>query len=257
MEVKFMDFEHKCGIYMCTCIENNKSYIGQSQDVKLRKCQHLSALRYNKHWNKYLQNAYNKYGEDKFVWEVLEYCDECDLDPKEIYWISYYDTYRNGFNANEGGLSNRNFDRTDEFKSMMSDKLKQSWDNDEERHKQFSERMMGENNPMFGKYGSLNPAYGKDHSGEKGGMYGKHQSEESKELNRIAHLGANNKMSKSVVCEETQVIFASQGEAGRAMHCDSSSINKCCRGVIKTAGGYHWRYATQEEIESLHKTHTA
>ena len=94
-----MDFEHKCGIYMCTCIKNNKSYIGQSQDVKLRKCQHLSALRYNKHWNKYLQNAYNKYGEDKFVWEVLEYCDECDLDPKEIYWISYYDTYRNGFNA--------------------------------------------------------------------------------------------------------------------------------------------------------------
>ena len=252
-----MEFEHKSGIYICTCVENGKSYIGQSKDVKLRKCQHLSALRYNKHWNKYLQNSYNKYGEGSFRWEVLEYCDECDLGPKEIYWISYYNTFENGFNANIGGLTNRNFERTDEFKSMLSDVLKKSWDNNDERRKEASERMQGDKNPMYGRRGALNPAYGKDHSGEKNGMYGKHHSEESKELNRKAHTGINNKMSKPVVCEETQVIFASQGEAGRVMHCDSTTINKCCKGVKKTAGGYHWRYATEEEIEFLKQTYIA
>ena len=30
-----MEFEHKSGIYMCTCSGNGKSYIGQAQDVKI------------------------------------------------------------------------------------------------------------------------------------------------------------------------------------------------------------------------------
>ena len=250
-----MEFEHKSGIYMCTCNINGRSYIGQSSDVKLRKCRHLSELRSNRHFNQHLQNAYNKYKEYNFSWTVLEYCDENDLDNREMYWISYYDTYKNGFNANEGGAANRNFERTDEFKQTLSVILKESWANADDRRKEFSERMLGENNPMFGKCGSLNPAYGKDHSGENNGMYGKHHTEEAKELNRQAHLGKKNKMSKPVVCIETGEIFASQGEAGRAKKCDSSIINKCCRGVKKTAGGYHWRYATQEEI--LNQTHIA
>lgn len=37
----------------------------------------------------------------------------------------------------------------------------------------------------------------------------------------------------------------------------SSTINKCCKGVKKTAGGFHWRYATEEEIKFLKQTHIA
>lgn len=250
-----MEFEHRSGIYMCTCIVNGKSYIGQSKDVKLRKCQHLSELRNGSHFNKYLQRSYNKYKGYNFTWEVLEYCDENILDDREIYWISYYDTYKNGYNANEGGSANRNFDRTLEFKQNLSVILKNSWANADDRRKELSERMLGDKNPMFGKCGPLNPTYGKDRSGKNGSMYGKSHTDESKELNRQAHLGAKNKMSKPVVCIETQAIFASQGEAGRVMGCDSSTINKCCRGVKKTAGGFHWRYATPEEINNI--THVA
>lgn len=36
--------------------------------------------------------------------------------------------------------------------------------------------------------------------------------------------------------------FISQSEAARVSGCDQSSINKCCRGKQKTAGGYTWRY---------------
>ena len=250
-----MEFEHKSGIYMCTCIGNGKSYIGQSKDVKLRKCQHLSELRNGRHFNEYLQRSYDKYKECSFSWAVLEYCDEENLDEREIYWIAYYNTYKNGFNANEGGFANRNFDMTEEFKQKISIIWKEFWENSEEKKQEMSKRMSGENNPMFGRYGSLNPSYGSDRSGEKNGMYGRHHTEESNELNRQAHLGARNKMSKPVVCIEKQAIFMSQGEAGRAMRCDSTTINKCCRGVKKTAGGYHWRYATQEEIENI--THIA
>ena len=191
----------------------------------------------------------------KLLFEITEYCDDNELDDREIYWISYYNTYKAGFNANEGGAANRNFDRTDDFKQLMSSIIKDTWVAADDRRKELSTKMSGNNNPMFGKYGALNPAYGKDHSGEKNGMYGRHHTKESNELNRQAHLGAKNKMSKPVFCIETQVIFASQGEAGRVMNCDSSTINKCCKGVKKTAGGYHWRYATQEEI--LNQTHIA
>ena len=215
----------------------------------------MSALRGQYHFNKYLQNSYNKYKEHSFIWTVLEYCHESELDEREMYWIAYYNTYENGFNANKGGGGNRGFHRTEETRKKSSESLKKAWTDADERRKEFSERMSGENNPMYGRTGQLNPAYGQDHSGENGGMYGKHHTKESNELNRQAHLGANNKMSKPVVCIETGEIFASQGEAGRAKKCDSTTINKCCRGVKKTAGGYHWRYATQEEIYNT--THAA
>ena len=250
-----MKFEHKSGIYMCTCSGNNKSYIGQAKDVKNRKSEHLSALRGDYHFNTYFQRSYNKYKEESFVWTVLEYCNEDKLDDREIYWIAYYDTYHNGFNANEGGNGNRGYQRTEDIRKKVSESLKRAWAVDENRRKEFSERMIGDKNPMYGRVGNLNPAYGKDHSGENNGMYGKHHTEESKELNRQAHLGAKNKNSKPVVCIETGEIFASQGEASRGKHCDSSTINKCCRGVKKTAGGYHWRYAIQEEINNI--THIA
>lgn len=250
-----MEFEHKSGIYMCTCLGNNKSYIGQAQDVKTRKCEHLSELRGNRHHNKYFQNSYNKYKEHSLVWTVLEYCDIDELNDREIYWIAYYDTYKNGFNANEGGGGNRGYQKSEETLRKSSESIKRAWENADDRRKEFSERMKGDKNPMYGRTGALNPAYGKDHSREKNGMYGKRHTDEAKELNRQAHLGKNNKMSKPVVCIETQVLFYSQGEAGRVMHCDPTGINKCCNGVIKTCGGYHWRYATQEEINNI--THIA
>lgn len=245
-----MEFEHRSGIYKCTCIANEKSYIGQSKDVKLRKNNHLYLLRNNKHTNEHFQNSYNKYGENSFTWDVLEYCDEGLLNSKEIYWIDFFNTYKDGFNLTKGGSPDLSDENIKESLRKRSKSLKDSWRDDDDRRKLFSERMLGENNPMYGRTGSLNPAYGKDHSGEKNGMYGRHHSEESNEKNRKAHLGAKNKNSRPVFCIELQVVFASQGEAGRETHCADSTINKCCRGVKKTAGGYHWRYATQEEIDN-------
>ena len=250
-----MEFKHQSGIYMCTCNVNGKSYIGQAKDVKDRKCEHLSALRGNYHFNQYLQNSYNKYKEYNFSWTVLEYCNEDELNDREIYWIAYYDTYKNGFNANEGGGGNRGFIRSEETNKKSSESLKNVWRTADDRRKELSERMSGEKNPMFGKTGKLNPAYGQDHSGAKNGMYGKHHTDSAKELNRQAHLGLNNKMSKPVVCIETGEIFASQGEVKRKTGINDTSVNKCLNGVIKTAGGYHWRYATQKEINDI--THIA
>ena len=245
-----LEFVRRPGIYKCTCLVDEWEYVGQAQDLFKRKKQHLYDLRNNKHYNKHLQNSWNQNGEDSFVWSVIEYCDIEELDDAEIYWINELNSFRHGYNQCEGGKSIRGYVRSPELRAKHSEITRKYW-TPEYREKQ-RQRMLGEKNPMYGRTGARNPAYGKDHSGTFNGMYGKHQTEESKEKNRQAHLGRNNINSIPVICEETGDIFASQGEAGRIMHCDSTIICKVCKGVKRTAGGYHWRYATEDEIEKYY-----
>lgn len=60
------------GIYLITFIGASKSYIGSSFDLCTRGNHHLNALKKNKHRNKHLQRAFNKYGYDCFVFDILE-----------------------------------------------------------------------------------------------------------------------------------------------------------------------------------------
>lgn len=63
------------GIYAIINILNNHKYVGSSIHIKNRLYQHRALLRSNKHHSIHLQNAYNKYGEDKFIWVILEVCE--------------------------------------------------------------------------------------------------------------------------------------------------------------------------------------
>lgn len=47
-------------------------YIGSTKDYKTRWTQYIKGLRNGNHPNQHLQNAWNKYGEDYFKFEVLE-----------------------------------------------------------------------------------------------------------------------------------------------------------------------------------------
>ena len=240
-----LEFDRRSGIYKCTCLENECEYIGQAKDLLKRKGQHVSMLKHNNHYNKHLQRAYNQYGEDSFVWSIIEHCPENELDEAERYYIEKYDTHRYGFNQTDGGDGTRGYKQPPHVVEAHASALRKYW-TPERREKRRNE-MLGENNPMYGRTGALNPAYGKDHSGNFNGMYGKSQSQESKEKNRQAHLGANNVCSIPIICVETGEIFSSMGEAGRVKQCSDTTICKVCKGVKKTAGGYHWRYATEEE----------
>ena len=77
----------KSGIYQIRNTKNNKVYIGQSKRITYRKSQHRRELKDGKHYNIYLQRSFDKYGEDAFVFEVLEYCHEEYLNERERYWI--------------------------------------------------------------------------------------------------------------------------------------------------------------------------
>lgn len=59
-------------IYSISFGESSKLYIGSSINFGKRKNSHLSDLRRGKHSNIYLQNAFNKYGEQNTFFKIIE-----------------------------------------------------------------------------------------------------------------------------------------------------------------------------------------
>jgi group I intron endonuclease len=76
------------GIYKITNTISNKIYIGCASNVRTRINGHLYDLRKDKHNNSYLQKAWVKYGEESFIFEMIEECDITKLHAKEHYWVN-------------------------------------------------------------------------------------------------------------------------------------------------------------------------
>ena len=96
-------------IYAIRNIQNNKRYIGSTINVKKRWSEHQRTLRNGTHHARHLQRAWKKYGEDAFVFELLE-TDIVyeDLLKKEQTWLNQHHTrelynttpyVRNGFHG--------------------------------------------------------------------------------------------------------------------------------------------------------------
>lgn len=92
------------GIYKITNIINGKIYIGQTQETFLRRYWHHQwCLRNNEHHNRKLQNAFNKYGDENFVFSIITVCDKEELNDLEIKYIKENDSVNKGYNISEGG----------------------------------------------------------------------------------------------------------------------------------------------------------
>lgn len=86
------------GIYKITNLKNGKVYVGQSQNVYLRRIQHFVELAHNKHPNKLMQKDYKLYSK-YFRFDVIEFCSIVELNEKESYWIEKLNTLEpNGYN---------------------------------------------------------------------------------------------------------------------------------------------------------------
>lgn len=101
-------------IYKITCIKSDKVYIGETINVSQRIQKHFSLLRKNKHSNPILQNMFNKYGEETFIVDILEFPNTSDiielkklekeyqtkepncisLDSNEIFWVERGEDWR-------------------------------------------------------------------------------------------------------------------------------------------------------------------
>lgn len=98
------------GIYKYQNKINNKIYIGKSIDIKQRQYNHKSSA-YNEKANDYdaqFHQAIRKYGLENFDYEVIAELTPEEYTPQllaelEKFFIKYYNSYKEGYNATEGG----------------------------------------------------------------------------------------------------------------------------------------------------------
>ena len=109
----------KAYIYKIENKANGKFYIGSTkkQDPYRRWGEHISELSCNKHYNKPLQNSWNKYGKEKFEFSIMEefifpenyssdYIHEYILD-RELYHINTLSPHYNICRETRGGKIGR------------------------------------------------------------------------------------------------------------------------------------------------------
>jgi len=88
----------RSGIYEIVCLPTGKRYIGSAINLKERERVHKKGLITNTHINIYLQNAWNKYGEENFKFNVILYCKKRVLIKKEQEFIDSYNLKKELFN---------------------------------------------------------------------------------------------------------------------------------------------------------------
>jgi group I intron endonuclease len=120
----------KSGIYKITS-PSGKVYIGQSKDLKRRENEYRNNDIKVKSQTR-LYNSFKKHGWENHQFEIIEYCLEDELNCSERFWQDKFDvTGKNGLNCilQNCGAEKRVFS--------------------EDMRKNMSERMSGENNPMY------------------------------------------------------------------------------------------------------------
>lgn len=80
----------KSGVYIIWCKTNQKFYVGSTSNIKNRLTDHKNLLRHGTSHNSHLQNAWNLYGSDAFIFYAAEYVPEDQLLVVEQEWIDLF-----------------------------------------------------------------------------------------------------------------------------------------------------------------------
>ena len=235
-----------CGIYKIINKVNGKFYLGSSKDIETRWDKHIYDLKNNRHHSVHLQRAWIKYGEENFIFEILENTSTEMLLEREQ---TLLDTLRpfddnNGYNMSRtssgGDLLSYHPD-----KNAIVERIKETIKNNinsmtvEERKKRWSQPLEENPNWKGGKSYFTCPLCNgefknqkqkccmkcRDKTGSKNPFYGKKHSDETKEKLRETRLANGNKFNiQKLSIEVDGIIYSSFSEAAKALGCVTASI---------------------------------
>ena len=175
-------------IYKINNLVNDKFYVGSTNNTKERFRNHRKLLRGNRHHCKHLQAAWNKYGESKFSFDVVQYVPEGEsLFTAEDKWLEEH--YGKDYCYNSGrradapmrGLPKEQHPafgvpKTPEHKEAISETLKAYYAESPENHPMYGRRHTAEAKAKMSA-----SRMGHDlNKGEKHYRYGKTLSDEVK-----------------------------------------------------------------------------
>jgi group I intron endonuclease len=112
-------FTPSCGIYAIVHTPTGRRYIGSSCEIEKRLYYHVVMLRKGRHHCDYLQNVWNKHGEQQFGLFLLEICSiECLAEREQ----HYMDQTVTGLRMNSQPIAKtaRGYHHSEETKEAMS-----------------------------------------------------------------------------------------------------------------------------------------
>lgn len=238
------------GIYKITCIVNNKIYIGSAVNLKVRWKRHQNELKKNKHVNIILQNTYNKYGIDKFIFKIIEIVDDTNIlfEREQFYLDTFKPFGKYGFNIKTIATGGGNFDEhpnkdeiykkisktkkeqnlivSDEHKVYLSEKLTEYYVNNEHPNKNKSyEELYGVEKAI--KIKEKISKHNKTECGENNPFYNKTHTQKVKDdlskFHKGKYFGTQN---IEIIINEKE--FSSFGEAAKEFGITPAGIRYRC-----------------------------
>jgi group I intron endonuclease len=232
------------GIYKITNLITQKFYIGSSIDLCRRKIEHFSALRTNKHHSILLQRAFNKYGEENFIFEVVECCEKENLIKREQH---YLDTLKPQYNISSLAINSSDLQRKAIIQfTIEGNKIKEYISLAEARR---TTKILGIESVcsrFCNQAGGFRWMYKEDYIKNNYTLYPlKPNANIGRKKNHNKEVVQLNRVTNKLIAEYRSIL-----EASKQTKAFELSISKACRGLIKSSLGYKWIY--KKDYDSLH-----
>lgn len=241
---------NNCGIYCWTNKINGRKYIGQSINLKKRKS-HFTCFN-SPYGGIYIDRARTKYNKKEY-WEykVLEYCNEEELNEKEIYYIDLYNTFNEikGYNLSEGGNGSRGYKLTEEHtKKIREVTIKPIYQIDTKTLEIINEFESITEATIYIK--GSNCCITNCCNGKQKTAYGYYWVRKEDYENGIRPI--IKKETKKVLQIDRYTLkiireWDSSSQASKQMGFIKQHIIACCKGKMKTANNYIWCYKEDYE----------
>jgi len=263
------------GIYKIENIINKKCYYGSSKNIEKRWSCHKNDLNKNKHDNSYLQRAWNKYGKENFIFEIVELCSkDCDdIKLKEIEqkYLDLKPKYNIAIKANGGDNITNNPNR-EKIIENIKHACKKAMNNlsTEDKKIKFSRPMEKNGNWKDGSsyvyckcgkrigYGNQYCQKCRPRTGKNNPFYGKSHTDEYKKKASDRQVGKyNGEQNKPIIIDDVE--YRSAGVASKILKIPMVTIRWRILSKNPKYKTYHYKgedkicYTKEEQHERISK----
>lgn len=227
-----MENEYPGGIYMWTCTESGRSYIGRTQNLDRRKKEFLW-FGHERYSGVAINRARKKYNKKEYwIYTVLERCDEEKLSEREMFYVEKYKTHKTGYNESDGGDGNCGYHHSEESKKKIG-MYGKTHSLSQEARKKLSESLKGHGfaEETKEKISSTLKEYFKTHDNPNSGKRGK-------DCKWARVIGQFDKETDELI----KVWYGTFEIIRENPTYKSPPIINVCKGRKKSVYGFVWRY---------------